>query len=104
MSFHSESITDLRSGAAERCSNREAQGSTFARFLGLFDFRLLQQYLPKPEVPSLHSIISSAVDSSEGGTVRPRALTVFRLMTNLKRVGCSMGRSRGFAPFSILST
>jgi hypothetical protein len=35
---------------------------------------LLVRFVPKPEVPSLHSIISSAVDSSEGGTDRPRAL------------------------------
>src|SRR5260370_27022652 len=42
----SKSITDLRSGAKERRSRREAQRSTFARFFGLFDFRLLQQNLP----------------------------------------------------------
>jgi hypothetical protein len=35
---------------------------------------LLVRFVPKPEVPSLHSIISSAVDSGEGGTDRPRAL------------------------------
>jgi hypothetical protein len=34
---------DLRSGVEERHSSREVQRSTFARFLGLFDFRLLQQ-------------------------------------------------------------
>ena len=43
ISFHPKSITDLRSGAKERCSRREAQRSTFARFFGLFDFRLLQR-------------------------------------------------------------
>src|ERR1700682_5427340 len=47
ISFHSKSITDLRSGIEKRRSSREVQRSTFARFLGLFDFRLLQQYLPK---------------------------------------------------------
>src|SRR5258708_17562811 len=45
-----------------------------------------------------YSITSSAVASSEGGTVRPRALAVFRLIANLKRVGCSTGISAGFAP------
>ena len=54
--------------------------------------------------PPGHSMTSSAVASSAGGTVRPKALAVFRLMTSLKRVGCSMGRSPGFAPFNILST
>jgi hypothetical protein len=54
--------------------------------------------------PPCHSMTSSAVASSEGGTERPRVLAVFRLMTSLKRVGCWIGRSPGFAPFRILST
>jgi hypothetical protein len=33
-----KSITDLRSGVEKRRSSREVQRSTFARFLGLFDF------------------------------------------------------------------
>jgi hypothetical protein len=41
-----KSITDLRSGAEKRHSSRDVQSSTIARFLGLFDFRLLQQNLP----------------------------------------------------------
>jgi hypothetical protein len=45
-----KSITDLRSGAKKRRSSREVQRSTFARFLGLFDFRLLQQYRPHPDI------------------------------------------------------
>jgi len=45
----SKMITDLRSGVEKRRSSREVQRSTFARFLGLFDFRLLQQYLPLPD-------------------------------------------------------
>jgi len=50
-----------------------------------------------------HSMTSSALISSEFGTVRPRALPVFKLTTSLKCVGCSMGRSAGFAPLRILS-
>jgi hypothetical protein len=42
--FHPKSIMDLRSGIENRSCCREVQRSTFARFLGLFDFRLLQQY------------------------------------------------------------
>src|SRR3954468_7788627 len=42
LSFHPKSITDLRDGAEKRRSSREVQRSTFVRFLGLFDFRLLQ--------------------------------------------------------------
>jgi hypothetical protein len=36
---------DLRSGVEKRRSGKEVQRSTFARFLELFDFRLLQQNL-----------------------------------------------------------
>ena len=43
-------ITGRRSGAEKRHSSREVQRSTFARFLGLFDFRLLQQYLPRTDI------------------------------------------------------
>jgi hypothetical protein len=49
-------------------------------------------------------ITSSARCSSDCGIVRPRALAVLRLITSSNFVGCSMGRSPGFAPFRILST
>src|SRR5260370_38783829 len=38
-----------------------------------------------------HSITSSARASSAGGIVIPSALAVLRLITNSKRVGCSIG-------------
>jgi hypothetical protein len=50
-----------------------------------------------------YSITLSARASSIDGTSRPSAFAVFRLMTNSKRVACSMGRSAGFAPCKILS-
>src|SRR4029434_7833662 len=46
----SKSITDLRSGVERRRGSREVQRSTFARFLGLFDFRLLQPYRPGADI------------------------------------------------------
>jgi hypothetical protein len=49
ISFHPKSITDLASGAEKRRNSRKIRRSTFARFLGLFDFRLLQQYPPIPD-------------------------------------------------------
>jgi hypothetical protein len=52
----------------------------------------------------LHSITSSARARSVGGTARPRALAVFRLMTNSNLVGSWIGSSPGLAPFKILST
>ena len=51
-----------------------------------------------------HSTILSARSRSSGGTVSPIALAVFRLMTSSIVVGCSTGRSEGFAPLRILST
>ena len=45
-----------------------------------------------------HSITSSARASSVGGTSRPSALAVIRLMTNSNLVDCKTGRSAGFAP------
>jgi len=36
--------------------------------------------------------------------VRPRSFAVFRLITNSNLVGCSTGKSPGFAPLRILST
>src|SRR5215510_11167894 len=51
-----------------------------------------------------YSITSSARASREGGTVIPRALAVLRLITRSNLIGCSTGRSVGFAPLRILST
>ena len=51
-----------------------------------------------------YSITSSARASSVGGTVRPSTLAVIRLTTRSNLVGCSTGRSAGFAPRRILST
>src|SRR5262249_53702127 len=48
-----------------------------------------------------HSITSSARASSCGGTSRPSALAVFRLITSSNLVGCCTGRSAGFAPLRI---
>src|SRR5215831_4518950 len=58
----------------------------------------------RDELPPLHSITSSARASSDGGTARPRAFAVVRLMTRSNLVGCSTGMSPGFAPRRILST
>ena len=46
----------------------------------------------------------SARTSTFGGIVRPICFAVFRLMMNSNFVGCSTGKSAGFAPLRILST
>src|SRR5215475_8070223 len=56
------------------------------------------------EVAPLHSITSSARASSVGGTSRPSALAVLRLMISSNLVGYSTGKSAGLAPLRILST
>ena len=94
---------DLRSGVEKRRSSGEVQRSTFARFLGLFDFRLLQQYLPIAEVTSTYSITSSARARSDGGTSIPSDFAVLRLMASKNLVGCSIGSSAGLAPLRIRS-
>src|SRR3974377_1658533 len=48
-----------------------------------------------------HSMISSALADSPGGTSRLSAFAVFRLITNSNLVGCATGRSSGFAPLRI---
>jgi len=51
-----------------------------------------------------HRITSSAWKRSIGGSVRPRACAVLRLITNSNFLGCSTGRSAGVAPLRSLST
>src|SRR6476619_188766 len=51
-----------------------------------------------------HSITSSARASNDGGTLRPSALAVLRLMTSSYLVGACTGRSAGLSPLSIRST
>jgi len=55
-------------------------------------------------VVAAQRITSSARNSSVAGMVRSSSFAVFRLMTSSNCLGCSTGRSAGFAPFRILST
>jgi len=51
-----------------------------------------------------HSITWSARARNAGDKVNPITLAVLRLTARSNIVGCSTGRSAGFAPFKILST
>jgi len=51
-----------------------------------------------------YSITSSARASSDGGTVRPSAFAVLRLITNSYLVGACTGRSAAFSPLRMRST
>ena len=58
----------------------------------------------RPFTDANYSIISSAREINARGMVTPIVFAVFRLKTNSNSVGCSIGRSVGFAPLRILST
>jgi hypothetical protein len=51
-----------------------------------------------------YSITSSARSRRLAGTLSPSALAALPLMTSSNLLGCSTGRSAGFAPLNILST
>ena len=53
---------------------------------------------------SAYSITRSARTRKDCGNTNPIALAVFRFRTSSNLVGCSIGRSPGFAPLRILST
>jgi hypothetical protein len=48
--------------------------------------------------PPHYSITSSAMASMPGGTVRPSALALLRLMTSSNLVCCTIGKSAAFFP------
>src|SRR6266481_976950 len=50
-------------------------------------------------LPSHHSITSSAIASRFGGTSRPSVFAVLRLMVSSNLVGCHTGNSDGLAPW-----
>src|SRR5262249_16787633 len=58
----------------------------------------------RDEIATSHSITSSARASSVGGTSRPSALAVLRLIASSNLVGSSTGRSEGLAPLRMRST
>src|SRR5262249_53623881 len=58
----------------------------------------------RDEIAAFHSITSSATSSRSRAISIFRDLAVLRLMTSSYLVGCSTGRSAGFAPFKILPT
>src|SRR5262249_41153283 len=58
----------------------------------------------RDELAAHHSITSSARASSVGGTVRPSAFAVLRLITSSYLVGACTGRSAGFSPLRMRST
>src|SRR3954451_7517707 len=58
----------------------------------------------RDEIAAFHSMTSSARESSDGGTVRPSALAVVRLIAVTYLVGACTGRSAAFSPLRMRST
>src|SRR5207245_2659960 len=58
----------------------------------------------RDELAAFHSITSSARVSRVGGTSRPSALAVLRLIRSSNFVGCWTGRSAGLSPLRMRST
>src|SRR5215467_8915218 len=58
----------------------------------------------RDELAPSHSITSSARPRSIGGTSRPSAFAVLRLITSSYLVGCCTGKSAGFVPRRMRST
>jgi hypothetical protein len=65
-----------------------------------YGYRATEQ---RDELAPFHSINRSARTSNDGGTFRPSAFAVLRLITNSNFVGFSTGKSPGLAPLKILS-
>jgi hypothetical protein len=80
------------------------------RSIGITDVQLHTRILPRhrsmtgtsmpcrPRSTPAHSITSSAVESSVGGTARPSILAVSALITSSNLLDCTTGKSAGFAP------
>src|SRR6478609_5801771 len=103
-----QALSDCREARVHGCSLPRMQHPKFAIVPRLLRQRRDRQSRrateQRDELPSLHSITSSARASSDGDTSRPSALAVLRLMTNSTFVGCSIGKSEGLVPLKILST
>ena len=84
---------------------RLAQGQCGTRAL-LVSFRSEGPNVRRAQCPpgQSYSITSSARASSCGGTVRPSAFAVFRLMVSSNLVGCITGKSAGFSPLRMRLT
>jgi hypothetical protein len=81
--------------------NRHPKESSFYRFFTPLRFHTTKTHSGHAAIS--YSISSSARIRIKGGMDRPSALAVLRLITKVKTLGCSTGRSPGLAPRRILS-
>src|SRR5262245_43462557 len=94
----------LRSPIALRIGHQHADPAHPFRLLRARDERPRRRAAEqRDELAPLHSITSSASESRLSEILIPSALAVLRLITVSNLVGCSTGRSAGFAPLRILA-
>src|SRR5712671_2396476 len=98
------SAVALKSDAAAEKSKDQLSRDFPGR--SIFDFcnNICQQETHAPQQFNSYSTTSSARASSDGGTSRPSALAVLRLITSSYLVGVCTGRSAGFSPLRMRST
>jgi hypothetical protein len=92
--FCAKMTTDLRSGATAYCSGRDIYKSAFARFSASFDFRLLQQYLPKAET----RILSSNMHPRAYSLIMGRAIIASTLLKRRPLISRSARRTAALNP------
>jgi hypothetical protein len=106
-----EAITPLRQRMIEDMNSRKLCAHTQRGHI--YSWKRLAAFLKRsPETATCedlrllepHSITSSARARSVGGSVRPSALAVLRLITSSYFVGICTGRSAGFSPLRMRST
>jgi len=104
-SFGHKSVASKRQRPAGAFAGAEHLGKHaghFPRTVGVIESAHTDSPIESPASSPLlalaYSITLSARSSSDCGIVTPSAFAVFRLITTSNLVGCSMGRSAGFAP------
>src|SRR5262249_11970712 len=102
----SESVERRRRGDRIRVANHPEPRDSFQRRLGSGSKRRCEETQnPRNEPSPVHYCISSSArTSTDGGTGRPRAFAVLRLIPSSNFVGCSTERSPGLAPRRSRST
>ena len=83
---------------------RQVSRPTLARLLAPARAQFPHRGATTTRPGTCYSITWSAWRRIVCGIVKPSAFAVLRLITSSNFVGCSTGRSPGFAPFKILST
>ena len=103
LAFERPRWVKLRRSQYEHMFSALPPNSDIARWQLAFRIRANRRLMHRSK-QALYSTTSSTRASSAGGTARPSALAVLRLIARSNFVGCWTGRSAGFSPWNIRST